>query len=210
MGNSNCCKEIKEIQKEFDVENIFLELKKRENEKKICAEIKKKERIVEKIDSEIKKQEIITEEIVSEIKKQQSEEFHNLSISNKIQGVEIRKPCSCNHLIIRNYDLLSNSNSKDYSIENYVSKEDQPLNWIKYVNLSFREEENKFSKIFIEKLNEARTDILGLSKILIQHYNNFNFIQNKIFEIKDENLKKELLTKKENFKEASNFYNELH
>jgi hypothetical protein len=135
----------------------------------------------------------------------------NESESNKNQEEIDLRLNTYKNLVIINFNPLLNSNLLDNSIQNYKNKKDESLNLMKLIkHASFRDVQNNFSQLFIEHINKARTDFLGFSKLLIEHYNNFDYIQNKINQINDVNLINKIFRSKENFKEASNFFNELY
>ena len=75
---------------------------------------------------------------------------------------------------------------------------------------TFSKEQNEFYLKFLEELNKARTDFLGVSEKLMYYFQNFDLIQNRIDQINDTELKDYLSRTKEDFKEASDFFADLY
>lgn len=229
MGNINCCESTKKNDKVFDLEKIFCSTKDQKKQESLIILIKDTIEIKKKPPSQdipllplsqntatpyfgykINNQDDIIP--INQIENNNEFESDEISNLNSYRGDEHPKlRIGHKDLIIENFDILSNSNLPDYLIENYVKEKDQPINWMKFLNHpSFGGDQEKFSEIFIKFLNFARSDFLGLSKILMENYNNFDLIQNKISQINDVDLRSKLFKKKEDFKDASNFFKELN
>lgn len=188
--NFNCYEKTKQNDKDFDVESIF--------NKSIKIKI-------EKAEEDNKNQEDIS---IENIKSKKEENKLNKNKNNLYIEFDYNSNNIGNNNSNKNYETKK---WKNY-ILNYEEKKTS-INMMKLIrHFTFRNQ-NQNSNLalkFIADINKSRSDLLKFSEELLNYYENFEFIQNKIAKINDEKTRNLFSRSKENFKEASFFFKNLH
>lgn len=182
MGNINCCENIKTKDKVFNLEDIFLP----------------QSNIIEK-----REKEIISINV---------DNFSLLENPNRADDrIQIYENAE-----VKEIDYTSNLQKKKYpgNLQEYMEEknaEKSEVNWMKLIRpATFSERSLSSFKIkFIEELNKARTDFMGISEKLYNTANDIEFLK-KIEEIENEEIRRKLIRTKEDLLQASRFFWKLN
>jgi len=189
MGNGNCCyHRANKNNKDLDVESIFKPIIKTNSIKEISANLNN----LNQENSSNNNIKLLNTYYITNQEKIISPKFENFDYDSNSQRLSIEeKKKEKDSVIDISIGLLKLARNQTFG--NIQSQ--------KFFN---------FSSNLIKEINTARINPLEFSEKFKFFNENFNLIEKKINEINDEKTRKFITRKKEDFKEASDFFRKLH
>jgi hypothetical protein len=112
------------------------------------------------------------------------------------------------------FDYTSNLRNNSNAIQNYMEEKNTLKslnNWMKLIrHFTFENKLPSFNLKFLEELNKARTDFLGISQKLLKYSEEFDIVKEKFYEINNDEIRQNFFRTKDDLIKSAEFFKKLY